>query len=91
MLKIAIRRVVGDSMLPDLGSNDLILVIKTKNFKIDDVVGFIHKKKTLLKRISQVSNGKYFILGDNEANSLDSRKLGWINADQVVFKLIRKI
>ena len=90
MLWFGVRRVVGDSMIPNLSENTLILVRKTKNYRVGDVVGFVHQDKTLIKRVFEIKDAKYYLLGDNQKNSLDSRSLGWISSDRIKFKLIFK-
>jgi nickel-type superoxide dismutase maturation protease len=90
MFMLGLRRVIGDSMTPTLAENDLILVIRTKQYRVGDVVGFVFNKNILVKRISEIKNSQYYVLGDNQKNSLDSRKLGWLNNDQIVFKVIHR-
>jgi phage repressor protein C with HTH and peptisase S24 domain len=91
MLKIAIRRVVGDSMSPGLNQDSLIAVLKSKRYKVGDVVGFKLNDQVLIKRVCKINDSLVYVLGDNPNNSLDSRKLGWINQDSIVFKLIFRI
>jgi len=91
MFGLAIRRIVGDSMAPGFLENNLILVKKTKDYKVGQVVGFQYDGKVLIKRIFEIKESKYFLLGDNAKNSLDSRKLGWIDYDKLVFKVIFKL
>jgi phage repressor protein C with HTH and peptisase S24 domain len=91
MLKLGIRRVVGDSMSPRLNGSNLILVIRSKHYKIGDVVGFKLNDQVLIKRISEINDGLFYALGDNPKNSLDSRKFGWIALDTIVFKLVFRI
>jgi signal peptidase I len=38
-----------------------------------------------------VGLGEVFVLGDNRANSRDSRELGTIRSDQIVGKVVRRI
>ena len=90
MFMLGLRRVIGDSMTPELAENDLILVIRTKKYRVGNVVGFVFNNKILVKRISEIKNGQYYVLGDNQKNSLDSRKLGWLSNDQIVFKMIHR-
>jgi len=88
---VGIRRVVGDSMSPRLNEGNLILVRRSKNYKIGDIVGFKLNDQVLIKRISEINNGLFYALGDNPKNSLDSRKFGWIAFDTIVFKLVFRI
>jgi phage repressor protein C with HTH and peptisase S24 domain len=90
MFGLAIRRVVGDSMAPRYLEGNLILVKKTNDYQVGQVVGFIYNDKVLIKRISDIEENKYYLLGDNAKNSLDSRKLGWIDYDNIIFRVVFK-
>jgi nickel-type superoxide dismutase maturation protease len=45
-------------------------------------------KKILIKRISEIKNNKYFVLGDNKTASTDSRTFGWISKKDIIGKVI---
>lgn len=47
------------------------------------------KEKYMIKRIQKIDGDKIFVVGDNEAESVDGRKFGWISIDCVVGKVIR--
>ena len=78
-------------MSPYLNDRGLILVLKSSSHKVGDIVGFKLNDQIMIKRISRVKADLFYALGDNLGNSLDSRKLGWINQDKIVFKLILRI
>jgi signal peptidase I len=40
----------------------------------------------MIKRIDHINNKKYWVLGDNLADSLDSRKLGYIEKHHILGK-----
>lgn len=61
-----------------------------KNPKIGDIVAFRNAGKILIKRITKVSNGKYFLAGDNQKDSLDSREFGLISRQKILGKVIYK-
>ncbi len=88
MVLIGIKRIVGDSMSPYLNDRDLILVQRINKYRVGDVVGFKLNDKIFIKRIHEIKNHQIYVLGDNPDNSLDSRKLGWINRENLVFKLL---
>ncbi len=44
-------RVSGSSMEPTLEDQDIIVLVKTGNFKTGDLVGFYYQNKLLLKRV----------------------------------------
>lgn len=57
--------------------------------KVTDIVGLIdpRDKKVLIKRISEIKNGKYFVLGDNPKESTDTRTFGWIGKKDIIGKV----
>lgn len=83
-----IRRVVGTSMLPALKPNQIVLAYKTRRFKVGDIVIVAHDGKEKIKRISELQAGKVFVVGDNEAESTDSRQFGWLNTRQLIAKVV---
>ena len=72
------------------------------NPKVGDIIAFKKENKIFIKRIAKInpsrhsaelsrspsSGKKYFVKGDNEKDSLDSRKLGWIEMKNIVGKVI---
>jgi phage repressor protein C with HTH and peptisase S24 domain len=91
MLNLSLRRVVGDSMLPYLKENRLILVRSTKQLRVGNVVGFRFDGQTYIKRIYKIDGDLIYVLGDNINNSLDSRKFGWISRNNIEFKLLLRL
>ena len=56
--------------------------------KIGDIVAIRKEKKVFVKRIFKLDEEKYFVKGDNEKDSLDSRDFGWIEKKDIIGKLI---
>ena len=56
--------------------------------KQNDIIAFRKNANILIKRINKIENDKYFVLGDNEDDSLDSRKFGLIDRKEIVGKII---
>jgi hypothetical protein len=44
-----------------------------------------------VKRITEIKDGKFFVTGDNEAASTDSRDYGWLKPDEIVGKYLFKL
>ncbi len=95
--------VCGNSMLPTYQNGDLLIVIKKyDDIKCGDVVTARHEKKTVCKRVAGLPNetvfidgkiyslgsGEYFLLGDNESVSVDSRTYGAVSAADITGKVI---
>jgi nickel-type superoxide dismutase maturation protease len=88
-------KVVGHSMEPAIKNGESVLVSNIfywfKNPKIGDIVTFRDSGQILIKRITKISTGKYFLAGDNQKDSLDSRSLGLIDRKNILGKVIYKI
>lgn len=56
--------------------------------KKHDIVVFKFDKKIFIKRIKQIKDGRYFLAGDNAKDSLDSRKIGWIERENILGKVL---
>lgn len=81
-------------MSPALISGQNVLVnrlsyIITKP-KLGDVVAIKDPRdgKILIKRISEINKNKYFVLGDNQSESTDSRDFGWITKKDIIGRVI---
>jgi len=83
-----LRRVVGNSMLPTLVPNQIVIVIRPRQIQVGDVVIVLHNNLEKIKRVAKKEAGKVYILGDNSSESTDSRTFGWLNEDTIVGKVI---
>ena len=94
MLLLTKFKVVGHSMEPKIKNREVVLVSSLlylfKKPKIGDIVAFKEVDKILIKRITSISKGKYFLAGDNQQDSLDSRKFGLISKQKILGKVIYK-
>lgn len=79
-------------MEPTLKSNEEVLVSSIPYLfgepKINDIILFSKNNKKFIKRIKKKNGSKYFLLGDNKKDSLDSKILGWIERKKILGKLI---
>ncbi len=56
--------------------------------KVNDIIAFKNfDGKILIKRIRKEENGNFFIQGDNNKDSLDSRNFGMISKDKILGKI----
>ena len=65
-LFLPILQISGDSMSPTLEHDEIIVLIKTKNYKQGDLVGFYYQGKILLKRIVAMPDDEVVI--DTDGN-----------------------
>ncbi len=85
-----VLRIRGESMSPKYQSGDFVLLrsVWGGRFKRGDVIAFSNQLYgTLIKRINKITDEGIYVLGTGE-NSLDSRRLGPVNPDVVVGKVI---
>lgn len=84
----------GNSMLPIYKHGDTVFVSSLPYLfsapKIDDIVVCLdpRDKRILIKRIKKVKDNKYFIAGDNQLESTDSKSFGMINKSNILAKVI---
>jgi signal peptidase I len=94
ILGVHLYFIPSPSMLPALLPGDIILVdtwaYKNHEPQLDDIVIFTSDahQGVLVKRIQPwpegaASEGKYFVMGDNRNESLDSRYFGGISPEQI--------
>jgi nickel-type superoxide dismutase maturation protease len=97
-------RVVGRSMLPVLQPGDEVfieplarLIQHDRSLNVGDIVTLWHPTQPglkMVKRIEQIdptvekAGDRYFVRGDNPDESTDSRQFGWIDANQIIGKVV---
>lgn len=86
-----ILKVHGHSMMPTILDNQTVFVSDIKyyftNPKVGDIVAFQFDKKVFIKRIKEIKNGMYFLIGDNNKDSIDSREFGLIERKSILGKI----
>ncbi|MCA9328014.1 nickel-type superoxide dismutase maturation protease [Candidatus Saccharibacteria bacterium] len=83
-----IRRVVGKSMWPILDPEQVVLVMRKRRYREEDVVVILHDGKEKIKRIREEHRGRFDMRGDNPARSTDSRHFGLIEKSDIIGKVI---
>ncbi len=87
--------VEGNSMLPTLKDGDAVLIDLTAKFETGDIVLANHPFKQsgkVLKRIGEITgDGKYVLIGDNAAESTDSRTFGAVLAKDILGKAVCRL
>ncbi len=82
--------VKGTSMLPTLHEGQDLIVLKTKNFKVGDIVVARHPQYGLIvKRVSQIKGDQVYLMSDNRevtvTNNVISKGLDtWLPINEVV-------
>ena len=76
-------------MVPTLHPGDWLWAHKPGTLKVGQIVVFRHDQGLLIKRIIEppgevVAPGTFFVLGDAREDSLDSRRIGPVAADQII-------
>lgn len=72
-LFLPILQISGDSMSPSLENGQIVVLLKTKNFERNDIVGFYYQGKILLKRVIALPDEKIDI--DQKGNVYINGKL----------------
>ena len=63
-LFLPILQISGDSMSPTLKHDEIVVLLKTKNFDRGDMIGFYYQGKILLKRVIALPDDEVVIDGD---------------------------
>lgn len=87
--------VEGDSMLPTLAHGDKVLVRSTVSVAVGDLVLANHPYRSNVKVVKRVDSitedGRLTLLGDNPAESSDSRVFGTVSIESIVGKVVSKL
>lgn len=84
-LFLPILQVSGDSMSPTLAHDDVLVLVKTKEFERGDLIGFYYQGKILLKRVIALpedeviidADGNVYVNGEIlEENYVTNKELG---------------
>ncbi len=83
-------------MEPVLSSGDTILVNRLSKGKPGDIIVLKNpeknsKEKYLVKQVAELKEKEIFVVGLNKEKSIDSRKFGWIQRNNIIGKMILKL
>ncbi|MEK7534257.1 MAG: S26 family signal peptidase [Patescibacteria group bacterium] len=96
MLLFSLFKIEGHSMEPTIKNGQSVLASSLPYFfskpKMGDIVVFRKNERVLMKRITKIDQSddgkKYFVKGDNEKDSMDSKRFGWISKNDIIGKVI---
>lgn len=63
-LFLPILQISGDSMYPTLTHNEIVVLLKTRNYQRGDLIGFYYQGKILLKRVIALPEDEVLIDSD---------------------------
>jgi phage repressor protein C with HTH and peptisase S24 domain len=75
-------------MAPTLVPGQLVVGCYATELQPGDVVIVSHNGLEKIKRIKQQQGNLLYLLGDNPAESTDSRIFGWLEASSIIAKVI---
>ncbi len=78
-----IRRVEGMSMMPTYRPGAVVVGTRMLKPRIGSVVVAQLRDREILKRVAHIGPDGYYLLGDNPAQSSDSRTYGWFDKSLV--------
>jgi nickel-type superoxide dismutase maturation protease len=85
----------GNSMLPTLKDGDKVLVDRTAEIAVGDIVVARHpveQTSELIKRVERINeHGHYFLVGDNREDSNDSRHFGAVTREYITGKVVGRL
>ena len=88
-------KITGNSMTPMVIEGDFVLYELATTAIVSDIVFVSHpymQSVKLVKRVLEIdADGKLFLVGDNEAESTDSRTLGWFSPNDVCGRIICRL
>src|SRR5215203_377631 len=85
----------GKSMNPTLKDGEVVLVDREAKIEVGDIVVAKHPvepKSEVVKRVARINErGHYFLVGDNEADSIDSRHYGAVTHEYIKGKVVARL
>jgi SOS-response transcriptional repressor LexA len=75
-------------MEPALKAGQLVVGRETRELQPGDVVIVSHNGLEKIKRIEKQQGDLIYLLGDNPAESTDSRNFGWLPAKTIIAKIV---
>ena len=87
--------VEGDSMTPTINNGAIVLVMRLATYSVGDIVMADHPYRSsvkILKRVAKIEpNGALHLIGDNSAESTDSRTFGAVSIESIIGKVVCRL
>lgn len=83
-----LRQVSGESMLPVLRPEQLVLIRRVRKAQVGDIIMIRHSGIDKIKRLIANDGNSIYVLGDNPGASTDSRHFGWLDQTVIVGRII---
>lgn len=85
----------GKSMNPTLKDGEVVLVDKSAEIEVSDIVVAKHpseQNSEIVKRVERINEcGDYFLVGDNLEDSNDSRHFGAVTKEYIKGKVVARL
>lgn len=86
---ISLRRVAGASMQPSLKHGQIVVFRHWRmSPRSGDVIMIKHDGLDKIKRLHAIKEGHIYVVGDNPAQSTDSRQFGWLPSKVIIGVLV---
>lgn len=87
---LGLRRVQGPSMLPTYREGAVVVVSNLMRPRVGSVVVANLASEEVIKRVRSVTEaGKFYLVGDNHAQSIDSREYGPVKRSDIIGVVLR--
>jgi phage repressor protein C with HTH and peptisase S24 domain len=84
-----VAQVEGESMYPCLHHGQYVILSRLFKLKVGNIYVFkAPNGKIAVKRLIYLQDSKCFFEGDNKANSMDSRYYGFVDAENIIARLL---
>jgi len=83
-----LRRVTDDCMTPALKCGQTVVISMNRSFSEGDIVVAYMDKKEVIKRITDIKDGKVYLENDNKTESVDDSTHGWLIDRHIIGKII---
>lgn len=81
-------------MLPKFKPGEYVLTFNWlflfRKLRVGEVIVFRLNNQLMVKKIQKINGRHYFVVGENQIDSLDSKKIGLVKKEQIIGQVIYK-